>query len=358
MLNLRGLSVVVASAFALAGCVGQMTAPTPLRLIEYANPSGPAKCLFVFLPGMGDRAEYFERKGFVAEMRAHGLSVDVRAADATFGYYMRGSFLDRLSADVIAPAKSRGYQEIWIAGPSMGGFGALFYTHAYTADISGVLAIAPFLGDAALIDEIKAAGGLETWKASERVEHMDRSNYQREMWRWLQAVTQGNEPSPPIYLGYGASDKLAATDELLAAELPPSHVFRIEGEHEWGTWRRVLKSFLESPEFAGRCRAEPAVTPVADANAGGAVDAVACRARGGEVRPVCRRQVPRCVVRHPDAGQPCTDSSQCKGRCLVDGARPLESGEAAKGRCEEDDDPCGCKIEVKNGKVTGGICVD
>jgi pimeloyl-ACP methyl ester carboxylesterase len=241
-------------AVAMTACVGPMAAPEPLRSIEYANTSGPAKCLFVFLPGMGDRAEAFEKHGFIDELRAHQLSADVRAADATFGYYMRGTFLDRLAADVIAPAKTRGYQEVWIAGPSMGGFGSLFYTHAHTADISGVLAIAPFLGDKDVIEEIKAAGGLEHWQPPARVDQMNRDNYQREMWRWLQAVTQGREQAPPIYLGYGTSDKLGPADELLRAELPPGHVFLTEGIHEWGAWRRVLRSFLESPEFAGHCR--------------------------------------------------------------------------------------------------------
>ena len=60
---------------------------------------------------------------------------------------MRGTFLERLATDVIAPAKARGYDEIWMMGPSMGGFGSLFYARAHTTDITGVLSIAPFLGD-------------------------------------------------------------------------------------------------------------------------------------------------------------------------------------------------------------------
>ncbi len=32
--------------------------------------------------------------------------VDIRAVDATMGYYMKGTLLDRLEADVIAPAKA------------------------------------------------------------------------------------------------------------------------------------------------------------------------------------------------------------------------------------------------------------
>jgi pimeloyl-ACP methyl ester carboxylesterase len=230
--------------------------PTPatLRSLEYPAATAPARCLFVLLPGMGDRAETFEQRGFVAALRKSSRSIDIRAADATFGYYMKGTFLDRLEADVIAPAKARGYREIWLAGPSMGGFGALFYARVHTADVTGVLAIAPFLGERKLVEEIAAAGGLRKWNAPARVEKMNPDDYQREMWRWLQAVTAGKEPAPLIFAGYGAADKLRAADSLLSVELPPSRVFLTSGKHEWPAWQRVLEGFLASPDFASHCQ--------------------------------------------------------------------------------------------------------
>jgi pimeloyl-ACP methyl ester carboxylesterase len=208
----------------------------------------------VLLPGAGDRAETFEQRGFVEELRNRSLSIDIRATDATFGYYMKGTILERLATDVIAPAKAHGYKEIWLAGPSMGGFGSLFYARAHTADITGVLTIAPFLGDKDLIAEITATGGLKKWQAPARVDEMNRDNYQREIWRWLQAATQGKEAAPLIFAGYGTSDGLSAADSLLAAELPPARVFLTTGAHEWPAWQRVLKSFLDSPDFATHCR--------------------------------------------------------------------------------------------------------
>lgn len=238
----------------LGGCTPFTQAPTPLRSIEYASTAAPAKCLFVLLPGAGDRAETFEQRGFVEELRSRSLSIDIRATDATFGYYMKGTILERLTTDVIAPAKARGYQQIWLAGPSMGGFGALFYARAHTADVTGVLAIAPFLGDKELIAEITAAGGLKNWRAPARVEKMNRDNYQREIWRWLQAATQGKEAAPLIFAGYGTSDGLSSADALLTAELPPARVLLTTGKHEWPAWRRVLQGFLDSPDFASHCR--------------------------------------------------------------------------------------------------------
>jgi pimeloyl-ACP methyl ester carboxylesterase len=245
----------LAILFAVAsGCAGMLPAPEPMRSIEFAAAATPATCLFVLLPGMGDRAEAFEQRGFVETLRKSGRSIDIRAADATFGYYMKGTMLQRLAVDVIAPAKARGYREIWLAGPSMGGFGSLFYSRAHTADVTGVLAIAPFLGDRALIEEITKAGGLQKWLAPARVEEMNPDNYQREMWRWLQAVARGQEAAPLIFAGYGTADKLRAADSLLTAGLPPARVFLTDGKHEWPAWQRVLQSFLVSPDFSSHCR--------------------------------------------------------------------------------------------------------
>ena len=250
----RYVSIVLSAL--LCGCAGMLPAPTPMRSVDYAAVSQPAKCLFVLLPGAGDRAETFEQRGFVQALRRDSLSIDVRASDATLGYYMRGTVLDRLAADVIEPEKTRGYQETWLVGPSMGGFGSLFYGRAHTANITGVLAIAPFLGDRALIKEISDAGGLEKWQAPARVDVMDRDNYQREMWRWFQATTRGQESAPLLFLGYGTADSLGTAAQLLTAKLPPSRVFLTEGGHEWPAWRRVLEQFLDSPDFASHCRSD------------------------------------------------------------------------------------------------------
>jgi pimeloyl-ACP methyl ester carboxylesterase len=231
-----------------------MKAPVPMRFVDHPAEKARAACLFVFLPGRGDRAETFEQRGFVEELRSRPLSIDIRSADATFGYYIKGAFLERLAADVIEPARQRGYKEIWLVGPSMGGFGSLFYSRAHADAITGALAIAPFLGEREVIGEIVEAGGLKKWQAPARVETPDRDTFERELWRWLQAATQGKEKSPLLFVGYGTADKLATADALLAAELPPSRVFLTEGGHEWPAWRRVLASFLDSPEFASHCR--------------------------------------------------------------------------------------------------------
>jgi len=227
-----------------------------MRAIDYRAAHPPARCLVVFLPGMGDEAEDFAKHGLVEEVQRRKLSIDVVAANATFGYYMKGTFPERLSADVMAPRLTRAYQQVWLIGNSMGGFGTLFYSRQHTSDITGVLALSPYLGEDDLIDEVYAAGGLPKWKAPAPVVKMNQDNYQRELLRWLQAATQGKEVAPILNVGFGDKDKLAHADELLAAVLPAEHVYRDPGgAHEWGSWHRLLKQFLDKGPLAQSCSA-------------------------------------------------------------------------------------------------------
>ena len=252
---LLGATWLLSAMSAMSGCGLIWRAPIPMRAIDYPSPQAThAKCLVVFLPGMGDDAEAFQKNGFVDEFRRRGLSVDVVAANATIGYYSHGVFAERLSADVIAPRRARGYEQTWLVGPSMGGFGTLFYARQHLGEITGVMALAPFLGDSDLIEEVRKAGGLGTWVGPAPVDKMTSDNYQRELLRWLQAATRGREPAPLLNMGFGSTDKLGRADELLAAQLPADRVYRTDGGHAWGPWRNLLGQFLDRGELGKTCR--------------------------------------------------------------------------------------------------------
>lgn len=248
--------VVASLVLALAsGCLRWFPAPAPMRSVAWQrSAAAPARCLVVFLPGMGDDAEDFERHGFVADMVRRGLSVDMVAGNATIGYYARGTFLERTAHDVVGPARARGYREVWLIGMSLGGIGTLYYSRAHLGEVTGVLALAPYLGDRPLIDEIDDQGGLATWQAPPRADVLTPDNYQREIWRWLQALTRGRERGPDIYVGFGRSDKLAREDTLLAEALPDDHVYLIPGTHDWTTWRRLFDQFIADSRLARDCK--------------------------------------------------------------------------------------------------------
>lgn len=89
-----------------------------------------------------------------------------------------------------------------------------------------------------------------------------------------------------------------------------------------------------------------------------ATEAQACAAKGGSIQPVCRRQVPACVIRFKDAGKTCQGDADCQGRCLYEGEPPANPETPVTGRCQTTSNPCGCFAEVEGGRYTRGVCVD
>lgn len=237
-----------------SSCAAFLAAPTPMTSVKHELPGGNAKCLVVYLPGAGDTAASFEKYGFVEAMKRESLSVDVIATDATIGYYMKGIMPERLEADVMKAALGKRYEQVWVIGMSMGGMGTLLYSHEHVDTVTGIFMLAPFLGERALTDEIKAAGGLRQWKAPARVERITSDTYQRELWRWLQGITAGSEKGPNLYLGWGTEDSLGGPAAVLAEVLPQGHVFTTPGPHKWAPWKALLDKFLADSDFTRSCQ--------------------------------------------------------------------------------------------------------
>jgi pimeloyl-ACP methyl ester carboxylesterase len=230
------------------GCASWLPAPSPMHTLNTrAYPDKPARCLLVLLPGMGDSDHDFADHGFIDALRQRKLSVDTISANATIGYYAKKTVLVRLEDDIFANARKAGYQEIWVGGISMGGMGTLLVAQHH-AEVSGMILIAPYLGDDDLIDEIAAAGGVDRWRPPARFREDD---YQRETWAWLKTATE--QGSPRIYLAAGDRDKLRRGHKLLAAVLPPERVFHTKGKHDWGPWGVLWADFLDRSDFAAHC---------------------------------------------------------------------------------------------------------
>ena len=245
-------ALLVSSCCALTSCA-LFPAPIPMAWLSDARPGGQARCLLVFLPGAGDHADAFRRQGFIDAVRDKHLSVDIVSADATLGYYNRGTVAERLEVDVMGPAGARGYQETWLAGTSMGGAGVLLYAQQQRpGQVQGALLMSPYLGSSDVVAEVRAAGGLTQWRAP-AAEPSTSENYARQLWRWLQEVTVKGEPGPELDVGWGDVEKLADADSLLAEALPADQVYRAPGGHGWSTWRVIFAQWLERSTFARRC---------------------------------------------------------------------------------------------------------
>jgi pimeloyl-ACP methyl ester carboxylesterase len=238
----------------LAPRFGTLTAtPVPLMKLEYAG-RRKNRTLMIFLPGIDDVAEDFERRGFIHALRREGVAVDAVAVDAHYGYYAKRALFERITDDVIASAHTAGYEEIWLVGISLGGFGAVSYAARHVSRISGVVLLAPYLGDKALIREITEAGGVKGWEPG----HVPEGDFQRSLWTWFKRHVSASaptmpifkhhvsasDPAMPIYIGYGTGDMFASANALLADILPHDRVFAIPGRHDWRTWKQIWRMFL------------------------------------------------------------------------------------------------------------------
>lgn len=217
----------------------------PLARIEYFS-GADTKRLLIFLPGIGDLAEDFERQGFIADMRRQQIDADAIAVDAHYGYYASRAIHARITGDIVGAARAAGYERIWLAGVSLGGFGAASYAARHAADIAGLLLLAPYLGDQSLIREIAAAGGVRQWTPGT----VDAADHPRLLWSWFRENIAHGNTAPPIYLGYGQRDWFSGAHALLADVLPEQQVVSIPGGHDWRTWKRLWQMTL--PDWKNR----------------------------------------------------------------------------------------------------------
>lgn len=216
-----------------------LSARAPLVQMEYRG-SLQSRTLIIFLPGINDVAEDFERRGVIDDLRRHGIAADAIVVDAHYGYYAERVIHKRMADEVIASARAAGYEQIWLAGVSLGGFGAAFYVSQYPSHITGLLLFAPYLGSGTLIEEIANAGGMKNWEPG----HVAEGDYQRALWAWFKHYFATDNPACRIYLGYGTRDMFAPANALLADVLPQDRVFSIPGGHDWRTWKKIWQMFL------------------------------------------------------------------------------------------------------------------
>lgn len=209
---------------------------------------GHGRCLAVLLPGRLDKPGAFEHAGFHDAVAELGLPLDLVAVDAHLGYYRKRSVIDRLREDVLDPARSRGYERIYLVGTSLGGLGSLLYLRDHPEQLEAIVALAPFLGKNDVIDEIEAAGGPGSWQVPDPLP----DGLGHELWSWLAPWLAGDQ-EPKLYLGWGTADDFDRANRLLAGALPEERVFTDPGGHDWATWARLWRAFL--------ARARPCAPP-------------------------------------------------------------------------------------------------
>jgi pimeloyl-ACP methyl ester carboxylesterase len=236
ILRLRTLGSLLVVALVSLGCASwrKPDGPIPVKLIPASQPA-TVRPLVVVLPGRGDDLDDLARTGMAETVQKAWPIADVLLAGATLAYYDEGQVQRRLHDEVIAPARARGYREIWLTGASMGGMGTLLYERAYPHDVTGIVLYAPYMGDPATIKEISSAGGPAHWYPGPKPAALDAKNYQLEMWRVVKSWQDPGE-AQRVWLVCGDTDRLLAVAKLMAPLLPPGHFIEVEGGHDWPMW--------------------------------------------------------------------------------------------------------------------------
>ena len=215
-------------------------------IYDLAPQRNAARVMLVMLPGVKDRPQDLVEHGFIRAVRERAVPVDVVAVDAHLGYYLERSLIERLSADIIAPARAKGYVRIWFMGISLGAMGALIYARAHANEIEGMVVLAPFLGVQGTIAEIERAGGFSQWQPGA----IEPDDDERLLLAWLKAYQADNPAMPKLYLGYGVDDRFAPASKLLAQRLPATQVATTRGGHDWATWIDLWRHLLDQDVLA------------------------------------------------------------------------------------------------------------
>jgi hypothetical protein len=197
------------------------------------------RTLLVLLPPAFGAPQDFVEHGFVAAVRARGLPVDLIVAGANADHYLDRSVVERLHAEVIAPALARGYKSLWLGGISIGGFGSLLYRSRHD-EVEGLLLLAPYLGSRPVVNEVLRAGGLAQWQPDPKAPR----DHERELLVWLKGMLARDDVPRRLLIGYGADDRFAPSIELLADALPAAQVVRRSGGHDWETWGGLWREMV------------------------------------------------------------------------------------------------------------------
>jgi pimeloyl-ACP methyl ester carboxylesterase len=213
---------------------------------DFAADGQPARRLLVLLPPAKASLEDLTEQGFVAAVRSRRLALDVVLADASPQRVLAQTAVRDLHRQVIAPAKARGYAEIWLAGISLGGFNALDYAASHAAELAGIKLIAPYPGTGDILNEIEAAGGAAAWASAPDCPLAD----ERRWWHWLSQEAQRGASGLPIWLGLSQQDRFRRGQALLAALLPAARTRLIAGDHCWPAWRTLWQQWLDEGPLA------------------------------------------------------------------------------------------------------------
>ncbi|MCW8900078.1 MAG: hypothetical protein OQK75_08045 [Gammaproteobacteria bacterium] len=249
-INIRILIIFI-SFFFILSCTPNSDVNKPVELI-WDKPGNKTDEIIVFLPGLYDVADIFQKEQFFILARKAGIKADMVAASIHINHLLKEMVVERIEQDIFNPAIKNGYKNIWFVGVSLGALNSLLFYKKYEKDICGVVVLAPYLGDKVLTEEISNMGGIENGKPAVLVENNGRYKDKKivdrqlqQLWFWFEEQKSKNNLNK-IFIGYGNEDRYVEVQSLFSGILPKQNVTMIKGEHEWKTGRKLWQQQLSS----------------------------------------------------------------------------------------------------------------
>jgi pimeloyl-ACP methyl ester carboxylesterase len=217
-----------------------------MELIELLRPPAddgrpPPGSRIILMPAAFQTLAQFCEHGFDAALRGRCPGVELLLAAPRLAHLNDRRWIPALYQQLIAPARASGMR-VWLGGVSLGGFMALRVAAQYPDALDGLCLLAPYLGSrivaAEVAGDIASGAGSPDWQ--------DEDDDERRIWRYVTRLDR-SMCNTRIFLGFGAADRFADTQRLLASLLPqPLTATRmIEGGHDWVVWRTLWDAFLE-----------------------------------------------------------------------------------------------------------------
>jgi pimeloyl-ACP methyl ester carboxylesterase len=212
--------------------------------------------LLVLLTGTFGEPEDFVREGFAAAARERGIGAEIAMVGTRASKVVDGTVVGELRRELVAPARARGRTRLWLAGISLGGTAALAYASRHEPEVEGLVLLSPYPGTRDVLREIAGAGGRWRWSRGP----LPAACVEREGWAWLAR----RERRPHVHLYYGAQDRFADGQRLMAAALPAGASRELEGGHDWAAWRHQWSRFLDDHAAALATGATDVATAAAE----------------------------------------------------------------------------------------------
>jgi pimeloyl-ACP methyl ester carboxylesterase len=206
-------------------------------LVQKAVPGTHSPLLIALLCGSYSEPEDLAREGFAAAVAAHGIDAEIVLAQMRAAWFADGSVVRRIREAIVAPARARGIERIWLGGISLGALACLCYAARHEEDLDGIVLISPYPATREVLREMDAAGGLGAWHPV----IPPGGDLEREAWLWLGA--RGSS-GVPVHCYFGSGDRFAAGQRRMAEALPRERVREMPGGHDWSAWRVLWDEFL------------------------------------------------------------------------------------------------------------------